>query len=113
MCRRVLRKRCAQPLIQPRCGARVVSLKLHEQLGVVGRVIADNMVVVNLRIAMPEVGKVAAHFARLCQALFDKAQGTIGSRKTAAVGQLDADQKLRRIRLGKQAAAQQLRHTQR
>ncbi len=85
--------------------SRVVFLQLHEDLAVARRVLAHDVVVVDLRVAVADVGEPALHLRHLRELFFDEADGGVGLREARAVRRLDADEELRRIGLREQAAA--------
>ena len=80
-------------------------MQLHEHFGVVGRVVALDVVVVDLRIAVAEVREPALDLGHLRELVLDDAQRAIGFRQRGAVRRFHLDQELRRVRLGEQAGA--------
>ena len=100
-------KAAPQRIQHPRCVARLVALQLHEQLGEVGRVVAHDLVVVDLRVAVAQVGKIAAHLAHARQLALHKAQRPVRGGQAGAIGSLNRDQEFGRIGLGEQAHTQE------
>ena len=101
LCAGIAGKLGAQAVYEARRGLRVILVQLHKDLAQIGRIVAHDLVVIDLRIAMTEVAEPAADLGVLGQLLFDLAYRVIGGLKAAAVGGFDADQKLWRVRLGK------------
>ena len=102
---RVALEPLAQRLQPDRSFVGVVFVQLHEHFGVVGRVVALDVVVVDLRVAVPEVREPAPDLGHLRKLVLDDAQRAIGLGQRSAVRRFDLDQELRRVRLGKQAGA--------
>jgi hypothetical protein len=86
MCARITAQPVAQRFQHLRRFARVVFMQLDEHLGVVGGVVPLDMVVVDLRVAVPQVREPAAHFRHGVQFVFDEVQRAIGFRQRGAIG---------------------------